>query len=337
MSSKKKILFSAIQPSGMLTLGNYIGVLSDLVNIQRNYSCLFCVADLHAITVRRNPSVLYNSIFDIIAIYLACGLDPNRSILFVQSHVYEHAQLSWILNCYSYIGELSRMTQFKNKSLQFSKNINSGLLNYPVLMASDVLLYQTNVILVGADQKQHLELIHDIVFRFNKLYGNLFVLPTSLASLTGSKIMSLLDPNKKMSKSEPNHNNTIFLLEEPSSIIKKIKQAKTDSDQPSSIIYDQEKKPGISNLLNIFSIFSGLSITDLEHQYCDKIYSEFKRDISELVAEKLYLLQQQYFDFRKNEDYLQDIINIGAKKARLQAQITLNKVYQSIGLPVKYY
>ncbi|CAL4325401.1 Tryptophan--tRNA ligase [Buchnera aphidicola (Eriosoma grossulariae)] len=333
----KKKLFSAIQPSGMPTIGNYISVLNNLVHIQDKFDCLFCIADLHSITVRRKSNDLSRSILDMIALYLACGFDPNQAIIFIQSHVYEHTQLSWILNCFSYVGELSRMTQFKDKSIRFSNNINVGLLNYPVLMASDVLLYKTDIILVGEDQKQHLELIHDIVIRFNNIYKKLFVLPSSLISKTGSKIMSLLNPTKKMSKSDPNTKNTIFLLEDISSIIKKIHHAQTDSDNPCSIIYNKKNKAGISNLLNIFSSFSGKTIKSLENEYANVMYSKFKHDLSDFIADKISCLQKKYFDFRKNEDYLQNIVKSGAEKAQCQAKITLDQVYKAIGLPVKYY
>ncbi|XRX42664.1 MAG: tryptophan--tRNA ligase [Buchnera aphidicola (Eriosoma harunire)] len=337
MNKVKKVLFSAIQPSGMLTIGNYIGVLNNLSYLQQEYDCLFCVADLHALTVRQNPVIFKNYIFDVIALYLACGVDPKKSIIFIQSDIFEHTQLYWILNCFSYVGELSRMTQFKEKSSKYSKNINSGLLTYPILMASDVLLYNTNLILVGEDQKQHLEFIKNLVIRFNSLYGMVFELPKSLILTPGIKIMALLDPSKKMSKSDSNVNNTIYLLENIDSVMKKIKQAKTDSDNPPSIVYDTNNKLGISNLLNIFSHMSGQSIADLEILYSNKLYSNFKHDVAISVSEKLLLIQRNYDYIRKNEDYLQSIMYSGAKKAKLRAGKILSKVYSSIGLPVKCF
>ncbi|CAL4043832.1 Tryptophan--tRNA ligase [Buchnera aphidicola (Tetraneura ulmi)] len=333
----KKILFTAIQPTGSMTLGNYTSILSNVKKVQNDYFCLFCVADLHAITVRNNPNELKKTTLDALAFYLASGANPNKSIIFVQSSVYEHVYLNWVLNCYSYVGELSRMIQFKEKSLQNKNSINSGLLNYPILMASDVLLYKTNKILVGEDQKQHLEFIKKIVYRFNSLYGDVFTAPIAIDFLSKLKIMSLLNPNKKMSKSDINRKSTIFLLDNQDSIFKKIKNSVTDSEDPGLIIYDKFNKSGISNLLNIVSLLTKVKIKDLEIKYKNVNYKKFKEEVAEIISEKLFCLQKKFFDFRKNEDYLYEVAISGAEKAKMKAQKTIFLVNKSIGLFNYYY
>lgn len=330
----KKIVFSGIQPSGSLTIGNYIGALNQWVNIQDKFNCIYCIADLHAITIQPNSDILRKNVFDTLALYLACGINPSKSIIFIQSHVSEHSQLNWILNCYTNFNELRRMTQFKNKYKNLKKNTNCGILNYPILMASDVLLYQTNFIPVGADQKQHIELIKSIAYRFNNKFNDdqLFKIPKPLILKRGSRIMSLINTNKKMSKSDINKNNVIFLLEEPELIVKKIHQAVTDSDNPPLINYNIKEKAGISNLLNILSAISGKSILVLETEFKTKMYSQLKHQTSEYLCDLLVSIQKKYYFYRKNKDLLKTIIENGAKKAKIHAQFTIEKVYKSIGL-----
>ncbi|CAL4043991.1 tryptophan--tRNA ligase [Buchnera aphidicola] len=333
MEKNKSILLSAIQPTGCLTIGNYLGALSQWNKVQKEYNSIYCIADLHSVTVQHNNKDLRKNIFDTLALYLACGVDPKKSIIFVQSHVYEHTQLNWILNCYSYFGELTRMTQFKSKLIDGRKNINIGLLNYPVLMASDILLYQTNHVLVGIDQKQHVELVINIANRFNNFYkSKIFTIPAILLSQQGSKIMSLLEPTKKMSKSNINKKNTIFLLEEINSIRKKIKMAVTDSEEPARIYYNFEKKPGISNLLTIFSCFTGKTIAELENEFSKNSYLEFKEALSDALSTVICRLQRSYFEYREDESYLTRIIVNGASQAREYAKKTLETVYYVLGL-----
>ncbi|MCW5196432.1 tryptophan--tRNA ligase [Buchnera aphidicola (Pemphigus obesinymphae)] len=333
MENNKSILLSAVQPTGSLTIGNYLSVLSKWNTMQQEYNCIYCIADLHAITVKNESKVLRKNIFDTLSLYLACGVDPKKSIIFVQSHVYEHAQLNWILNCYSYFGELTRMTQFKSKFKNVNKNINVALFNYPILMASDILLYQTNHVLVGLDQKQHLELVIDIANRFNTIYGKkVFTIPSVLLSQQGSKIMSLLEPVKKMSKSNVNKNNSIFLLEKIDSIRKKIKKSVTDSEQPAKIYYNIEKKPGISNLLTIFSCITGKTIFELEKEFAGKLYGEFKESLFDALSTLILKIQRSYSLYRKDESYLEKIMIKGALQARKYARRTLKNVYDVLGL-----
>ncbi|XBC45174.1 MAG: tryptophan--tRNA ligase [Buchnera aphidicola (Schlechtendalia chinensis)] len=328
----KKIVFSAIQPSGQLTIGNYVGVIRQWIKMQNSYTCFYCIADLHAITIRHVSSELRKNILDTVSLYLACGINPSKNIIFLQSHVHQHAQLNWFLNCYTYCGELSRMTQFKNKSKRSIKNINSGLLNYPVLMASDILLYDTNVVPIGHDQIQHLELTRNIARRFNSCYGNIFTIPDKYVFGRNCNILSLLDPDKKMSKSDSNRNNVIFLLESIDSISKKIALAVTDSNSPPSIHYDIINKKGISNLLNIFSGLTDRTISNLELEFSGKSYQDFKSDIIEVISDFIKNLQSSYFYYRKNEDYLKKILNDGAFKACIKADTMLKKVKSAIGL-----
>ncbi|MBK4764812.1 MAG: tryptophan--tRNA ligase [Pantoea sp. Brub] len=331
----KPVVFSAAQPSGELTIGNYIGALNQWVQMQDNFKCMYCIVDLHTITVFQNSNILNKTILDTLAIYLACGIDPNKSIIFVQSHVVEHTQLFWILNCHTYYGELSRMTQFKNK-ITSKKKINAGLFNYPVLMASDILLYNTDQVPVGEDQKQHVELSRKIAQRFNSKYGNLFKIPDPVIANSGSKIMSLLEPNKKMSKSDCNRNNVISLLENPKYVIDKIKRAVTDSTYPPVINYDIKEKPGISNLLVILSYLTNTNITQLEKDFKGQMYSQLKHAVAEVVSSKLKNLQEKYQYYRNDEPSLKQIMLDGANKARLQARKTLIKVYKAIGLYIDF-
>lgn len=327
----KPIVFSGAQPSGELTIGNYMGALRQWVKMQDDYDCVYCIVDLHAITVRQDPEKLRKATLDTLALYLACGIDPEKSTIFVQSHVPEHTQLSWVLNCYTYFGELGRMTQFKDKSARHSENINAGLFDYPVLMAADILLYQTNQVPVGEDQKQHLELSRDLAQRFNALYGDVFKVPEPFIPKSGARVMSLLDPTKKMSKSDDNRNNVIGLLEDPKSVAKKIKRAVTDSDEPPVVRYDVANKAGVSNLLDILSAVTGKAIPELESEFTDKMYGHLKTATADAVVGMLTELQERYHNFRNDEAYLDKVMKDGAIKASQKAKATLDKVYHAVG------
>lgn len=327
----KPIVFSGAQPSGELTIGNYMGALRQWEKMQDDYDCIYCIVDLHAITVRQDAEKLRKATLDTLALYLACGIDPQKSTIFVQSHVPEHTQLSWVLNCYTYFGELSRMTQFKDKSTRYAENINAGLFSYPVLMAADILLYQTNQVPVGEDQKQHLELSRDIGQRFNALYGDVFKVPEPFIPKSGARVMSLQEPTKKMSKSDDNRNNVIGLLEDPKAVAKKIKRAMTDSEEPPVVRYDVVNKAGVSNLLDILSGVTGKSIAQLEAEFEGQMYGHLKGAVAEAVSGMLSELQERYHRFRNDEALLQQVMRDGAAKARARALETLAKVYQAVG------
>ena len=327
----KQIVFSGAQPSGELTLGNYLGALKNWVSLQNEYDCVYCIVNQHAITVRQDPNKLRKATLDTLALYLACGIDPQKSTIFVQSHVPAHAELGWALNCYTYFGELSRMTQFKDKSSRHSENINAGLFDYPVLMAADILLYQANLVPVGDDQKQHLELSRDIAMRFNALYGDIFTVPEPFIAKVGARVMSLQDPSKKMSKSDENRNNVIGLLENPKDVEKKIKRAMTDSDEPPVVRYDLKNKAGVSNLLDILTGITGKPIAELEKEFEGKMYGHLKTEVANQVIDMLTGLQAKYHQYRDDENYLLTIMQEGAQKARAKAEPTLKKVYDAIG------
>lgn len=327
----KPIVLSGCQPSGQLSIGNYIGALRQWVNMQDTHDCRFMLVDLHAITVRQDPVALREATLDGLALYMACGLDPEKSVIFVQSHVPEHAQLAWVLNCYTQMGELNRMTQFKDKSDRHANNINAGLFTYPALMAADILLYQANEVPVGNDQKQHLELARDVATRFNNIYGDVFTIPDPFIPEVGARIMSLQDPTKKMSKSDDNANNFIGLLEDPKVITKKLKRAVTDSDEQARIYFDTEEKPGVSNLLSILSAATGRAIADLVPDYEDKMYGHLKGDTAAAVVAMLEPVQQRYHELRNNRDYLNQVMAKGADAASEHAAQTLRKVYDVIG------
>nr|WP_314425208.1 tryptophan--tRNA ligase [uncultured Erwinia sp.] len=327
----KPIVFSGAQPSGELTIGNYMGALRQWVQMQDDFHCVYCIVDLHAITVRQDPVALRKATLDTLALYLACGIDPQKSTIFVQSHVPEHTQLGWILNCYTYFGELSRMTQFKDKSARYEENINAGLFDYPVLMAADILLYQTNQVPVGEDQKQHLELSRDVAARFNAIYGDIFKIPEPFIPKSGARVMSLLEPTRKMSKSDDNRNNVIGLLEDPKSVVKKIKRAMTDGDEPPVIRYDVKNKPGVSNLLDILAGVTGKSVSDLEKEFDGQMYGHLKGAVADAVSGMLSELQERYHRYRNDEAFLDQIMRDGAAKARARAQETLKKVYAAVG------
>ncbi|TKB49142.1 tryptophan--tRNA ligase [Ferrimonas aestuarii] len=330
----KPVVFSGAQPSGGLTIGNYMGALRQWVQLQESHECLFCIVDQHAITVRQDPKDLYNASLDTLALYLAVGIDPEKSIVFVQSHVPEHAQLAWVLNCYTQMGELNRMTQFKDKSQKHASNINVGLFAYPSLMAADILLYQTAEVPVGSDQKQHLELTRDIATRFNNIYGDIFKVPEPFIPPVGARVMSLQDPTKKMSKSDDNDNNIIRLLEDPKKITKKLKRAVTDSDEPPVVRFDIENKPGVSNLLSIMSGATGKSFEELEAEFEGKMYGHLKGATAEAVVAMLEPLQERYNTIRNDQEYLEKVMREGAERARAKAQATLKQVYEAIGFPV---
>jgi len=327
----KPVIFSGIQPSGELSIGNYIGSLRNWVKLQDDYDCIYCVVNEHAITVRQDPKELLERSYNNLALFIAAGIDPQKSTIFLQSHVPAHCQLSWVLNCYTQMGELSRMTQYKDKSKRYADNVTAGLFDYPVLMAADILLYQANLVPVGDDQRQHVEITRDIATRFNNLYGETFVLPEAYFPKTGARVMSLQEPTKKMSKSDDNQNNVVRILEEPKSIIKKMKKAVTDSDNPPSIRYDWENKPGVSNLLEILSACNGKSIDELVAQYSDSMYGTFKNDVGEAVVAMLEPIQTRYNEIRPDTAYLDEIFRQGAQKASAIAQKTLDDVYTKVG------
>ena len=329
--SNKPVVLSGCQPSGQLTLGNYMGALKQWVSMQDDHDCLYMIVDLHAITVRQDPKQLAEACLDGLSLYLACGIDPQKSTLFLQSHVPEHAQLSWVLNCYAQMGELNRMTQFKDKSAKNENNINVGLYSYPVLQAADILLYQADKVPVGEDQKQHLELTRDIATRVNNLYGDVFRLPAPYIPDFGARIMSLQEPEKKMSKSDNNPNNFIGLLEDPKKLAKKIKRAVTDSDEQANIYFNPTEKPGVSNLLTLLSLATGKSIKELEPEYTDKMYGHLKGDVADAVVALLEPIQARYAEIRADRAYLDDVMRQGAEKASARAAETLAKVYKAVG------
>ena len=331
----KSILFSGIQPSGQLHIGAYAGAIKQWVELQDQYEGIYCIVDLHAITVTQDPKILHERCYDLLTQYIACGLDPDKNILFIQSHVPAHAELAWILNCFTYVGELNRMTQFKDKSKQHSKNVNVGLYDYPVLMASDILLYNTNIVPVGDDQKQHLELTREIAIRFNNRFGDIFIVPEPYIPKHNSKrIMGLQTPENKMSKSDINQNNSVYLLDSPEIVRKKFKRAVTDSD--SEVRFD-ESKAGISNLLIIYSAITNQSIQELEKQYRGKGYGDFKKDIGEAMVPFLAPIQEKYHSLRKDKKTLDKIFQKGAERAHTRSQIMIKKVYDALGFIKRTY
>lgn len=330
MEDNKKIIFSGVQPSGNLTLGNYIGAIRNWVSLQDEYNCIYCIVDLHALTVRQNPTELRQRSRSLLALYIACGLEPEKNILFVQSHVSAHAELAWILDCFTYMGELNRMTQFKEKAQKHADNINAGLFTYPVLMAADILLYQTDLVPVGNDQKQHLEITRDIAQRFNNIYGDVFKIPEPYIPKVGARIMSLQEPTKKMSKSDENENAYIALLDPPDVIMRKFKRAVTDSE--AVVRYDEENKPGISNLMSIYASVTGKSFEDIEAEFEGKGYGDFKKAVGEAVVETLRPIQEKHKELMANKDYLNEIMKSGAEAAGRLANRTLRKVYKKVGL-----
>ncbi len=327
-SAKKPVIFSGIQPSGTLTLGNYIGALRNFSRLQDDYDCIYCIVDEHAITVRQNPADLRRRCMELTAIYMASGIDPKKSLIYCQSHVSAHAELAWVLNCFTYMGELSRMTQYKDKCAKHADNINAGLFTYPVLMAADILLYQTNLVPVGDDQKQHLEICRDIAQRFNGVYGDVFTIPEGYIPKVGARIMSLQEPTRKMSKSDPPE-TFISLLDDPDTIRRKIKRAVTDSD--GEIRYDPEDKPGVSNLLSIMSALGAGSMDALQAELQGQGYGELKARTADCVIATLEPLQAEYKRLIADKAYLQGVIDENAKTASYLANKTLRKVQKKVG------
>lgn len=325
---KKKVIFSGIQPSGALTIGNYLGALKNWVKLQDDYDNYFCVVDLHAITVRQEPAELRRRTLEVLSIYLAAGIDPLKSTMFIQSHVPAHSEAAWLLNCYTYIGELSRMTQFKDKSSRYGDSISAGLLNYPVLMAADILLYNTDLVPVGKDQKQHLELARNIAARFNGLYSDTFKIPEPYITEAGAKIMDLQDPAKKMSKSSDNQNSFILIMDSPDDIRRKINRAVTDS--LGTVRYNEEQ-PGVKNLMTILSTITNKSFDDIEKAYEGKGYAQFKKDVAEAIVAELSPFRDKVLDYVKNKDYLLSIYKEGEEKANYVSRKTLRKMQKKIG------
>lgn len=323
-----KIVYSALQPSGKLTIGNYLGSIKNFKKLQDEYECFFNVADLHSITVPQEPKSIRERSLDLIAIFLASGLDPQKSTLFVQSHVSQHASLAWVLNCMSYMGQLSRMTQFKEKSQKSEENLNAGLFTYPVLMAADILLYQTDLVPVGVDQKQHLELARDLAIRFNNKYSQTFTVPEGIIGKETGKIMNLKNPEKKMSKSDPDQNSFILLLDDEETIKRKISKAVTDS--MANFDYNDEQK-GLKNLINMYIAFSNKTKEEIILKYKNENYSVFKEDLGQLISDSLKDLREKYFEYIKDKQYLEKVMEQGAQKASYIANKTLRKVYKKVG------
>ena len=330
MINDKKVLFSGMQATGSLTLGNYLGALKNWLTLSDEYECFYSVVDMHSITVRQDPATLRKRARALLTLYVAAGLDPEKNCIYYQSHVSGHAELAWILNCYTYMGELNRMTQFKDKSAKHADNINAGLFTYPVLMAADILLFQADVVPVGIDQMQHLELTRDIAQRFNGIYGDVFTVPEPYIGKVGAKIMSLQDPTKKMSKSDENPNASIYLMDDPDTIIRKCKRAVTDSE--AQILY-RDEQPGVKNLIDIYSACTNKSQQDVVKEFDGKGYGDFKMAVGEAVVSVLKPLQDEVARLEKDKAYIDSIIKNNAEKANYYAMKTLRKVQKKVGFP----
>ncbi|MEE1250340.1 MAG: tryptophan--tRNA ligase [Lachnospiraceae bacterium] len=329
MINDKKVLYSGMQATGTLTLGNYLGALKNWVSISDEYECFYGVMDLHSITIRQEPANFRKNARNLYALYVAAGLDPEKNCLYYQSHVSAHAELGWILDCFTYMGELNRMTQFKDKAAKHADNINAGLYTYPVLMAADILLYQADLVPVGVDQKQHLEICRDIAERFNNLYGEVFTIPEAYIPEAGAKIMSLQEPERKMSKSDENENATVRLLDDTDTIIRKFKRAVTDSG---SEVRFSEDKPGVSNLMTIYGCITGKSMEEIEKEFDGKGYGDFKLAVGECVADELKPLQERYYALLEDKTYIEKCIKENDEKAQYFANKTLRKVQKKVGL-----
>ena len=332
MIDGKKVLFSGMQATGTLTLGNYLGALKNWLTLSKEYECFYGVVDLHSITVRQDPAELRKRARNLLILYIAAGLDPKENCIYFQSHVSGHAELSWILNCFTYMGELNRMTQFKDKAQKHADNINAGLFTYPVLMAADILLYQSDVVPVGIDQMQHLELTRDIAQRFNNIYGDVFTVPEAYLGKQGAKIMSLQDPSKKMSKSDENPNASIYLLDDEDTIMRKCKRAVTDSE---ALICYSDDQPGIKNLLDIYCTCTDTATDDALKTFEGKGYGELKAAVGEAVVSVLKPLQQRFNELSKDKAYIDEIIKENAQKAEYYSQKTLRKIKKKVGFPEK--
>ena len=326
---QKKRMLSGIQPSGDLHLGNYLGAIKNWSSRAQQYECFYFMADMHTITVRQTPADLRRRTLEQLAQYIACGLDPEQNTLFVQSHVHQHAELGWVLNCYTMFGELSRMTQFKDKSAKNAENINGGLFTYPALMAADILLYQPDLVPVGHDQKQHCELTRDVAQRFNSIYGDVFKIPEPYIPETGARVMSLNAPESKMSKSMPE--GCVFLMERPEDIQRKFKRAITDSDTENCVRFDPESKPGVANLMSIYSAVTGKSFAQIETEFAGQGYGAFKPKVGEAVIETLRPIREEASRLLKDKAYLESVYRNGAERAAYEAEKTLRKVYKKIG------
>ena len=325
---EKKRVFSGVQPSGNLTIGNYLGAIKNFSRFSEEYKTFYCVVDLHAITVRQVPAELRRRTYETLALYMACGLDAEKNTLFVQSHVPQHAELGWILDCYTMFGELSRMTQFKDKSAKNAQNINAGLFTYPALMAADILLYGTDVVPVGLDQKQHLELARDIAARFNQIYSDTFKIPEGYINHDTMKIMSLLEPTAKMSKSDPNQNAVVYILDSKDDVMRKFKRAVTDSE--AEVRYD-EAKPGVSNLITIYRAFTGKSVEEVEREFAGRGYGDFKLAVGEACADGLAPVRDEFARLIADKAYLEEVMRRGAEEASVYARRTMSKVKRKIG------
>ena len=331
MENEKKVILSGIQPSGELTLGSYLGAIKNWVELADEYDCYYMMADMHSITVRQNPADLRRRTLIQMAAYIACGLDPEKNTIFIQSHVPAHAELAWVLNCYTMFGELSRMTQFKDKSAKNADNINAGLFTYPALMAADILLYQADLVPVGGDQKQHVEICRDIANRFNGVYGEVFRIPEPYIPKVGARIMSLTSPDSKMSKSDKDPNGCVYVLEKPEDILRKFKKAVTDSDTERCVRYDPEQKPGVSNLMAIYSVATGRSFDEIEAEFDGKGYGAFKPAVGEAVVEMFRPIREETERILADKAYLESVYRAGAEKAGYVANKTLRKVYKKVG------
>lgn len=328
MEHEKKIIFSATQPSGRITLGNYLGALRNWVALQDDYNAIYCVADEHAITVRQDPAALRRQSLELYAQFIACGLDPEKSIIFIQSHVPQHAELAWVLNCYTMFGELSRMTQFKDKSASHADNVNAGLFTYPSLMAADILLYQADLVPVGEDQRQHVEITRNIAQRFNGIYGDVFTMPEAYIPKVAARVMSLSEPEKKMSKSSPNENSFVLVMDKPEAIMRKFKRAITDSEGG---IYRSSEKPGVTNLIEIYSAVTGMTPEAVENEFNGKGYGVFKPAVGEAVVEALRPIREETERLLGDKGYLETLYRQGAEKAAALANRTLRKVHKKVG------
>ncbi len=332
MIDGKKVLFSGMQATGNLTLGNYVGALKNWITLSNEYECFFSVVDLHSITVRQDPAELRQRARKLLTLYIAAGLDPKKNCIYYQSHVSGHAELAWILNCFTYMGELNRMTQFKDKSAKHADNINAGLYTYPVLMAADILLYQADVVPVGKDQLQHLELTRDVAQRFNAIYGDVFTIPEPYIGKVGAKIQSLQDPSKKMSKSDENPNASIYLMDDKDTIIRKFKRAVTDSE--GAVAY-RDEQPGIKNLIDIYCACTGKTAEETVKEFEGKGYGDFKIAVGESVADLLMPLQERFHALEKDKEYIDSVIKENAEKAAYVSNKTLRKVQKKVGFPEK--
>lgn len=328
MENQKKRILSGIQPTGTFTLGNYVGAVRNWDALQNDYDCIYMIADMHAITVRQTPAQLRSKTRQAAALLLACGIDPEKSVLFVQSHVRAHAELSWVLSCSTPFGELTRMHQFKEKSAKHPEDINAGLFTYPVLMAADILLYHADLVPVGMDQKQHLELTRNIAQRFNTLYGDTFTVPEPYIAKTGAKIMSLQEPEKKMSKSDTNGNGFVLMLDDADTIVRKFKRAVTDSD---GCVRAAQDKPGVTNLMSIYSAFTGADFAAIEREFEGRGYGEFKLAVAEVVKDRFLPIQKEYQRLLEDKAYIDGVITQGAQRAGALANRTVSKVYRKVG------